>query len=315
MKKKLQVFVSSTYTDLLPERQAAVQAILKAGHIPAGMELFTSSDKSQWETIKRWINESDVYMLILGGRYGSIDADTGVSYTELEYDYAVEQGKRLFAVVITESALDDRVKTQGKAILEMVNPAALTQFREKVLKNISSFFNDEKDVRLAVHETLGDLRDNPDLKGWISGGDVEDTRHLQEEIARLKEENSKLTKAAESASRQIKGTKNEEDFSDIITILEKTMISLPEGIVGKPDLKASLLELTKLYSDSLVNGISSNASGDVLRFLYYNVCPKLSIHGLVENEKVSGSIYRRSSLNTRGKALLSEIARREHVVS
>ena len=40
MNKKLQVFVSSTYTDLIEERQAAVEAILDAGHIPAGMELF-----------------------------------------------------------------------------------------------------------------------------------------------------------------------------------------------------------------------------------------------------------------------------------
>ena len=86
MKKKLQVFVSSTFTDLIEERQAAVAAILKAGHIPAGMELFTAGDKSQMDTIKRWIDESDVYMLILGGRYGSIEPSTGLSYTELEYD-------------------------------------------------------------------------------------------------------------------------------------------------------------------------------------------------------------------------------------
>lgn len=33
MNRKLQVFVSSTYTDLIEERQAAVQAILDAGHI------------------------------------------------------------------------------------------------------------------------------------------------------------------------------------------------------------------------------------------------------------------------------------------
>ena len=32
MNKKLQVFVSSTYTDLIEERQAAVEAILDAGH-------------------------------------------------------------------------------------------------------------------------------------------------------------------------------------------------------------------------------------------------------------------------------------------
>ena len=39
VERKLQVFVSSTYSDLIEERQAAVQAILTAGHIPAGMEL------------------------------------------------------------------------------------------------------------------------------------------------------------------------------------------------------------------------------------------------------------------------------------
>jgi Domain of unknown function (DUF4062) len=45
--KKLQVFVSSTYNDLLAERQAVVEAILMAGHIPAGMELFAAGDRSQ----------------------------------------------------------------------------------------------------------------------------------------------------------------------------------------------------------------------------------------------------------------------------
>jgi hypothetical protein len=64
-KKKLQVFVSSTYSDLKEERQAAVEAILSAGHIPAGMELFAAGDESQMEVIKRWIDDSDVFLLIL----------------------------------------------------------------------------------------------------------------------------------------------------------------------------------------------------------------------------------------------------------
>ena len=81
--KKLQIFVSSTFIDLIDERQAAVEAILKAGHIPAGMELFTASNQSQWTIIQKWIDESDIYMLILGGRYGSIEPDSGLSYTEL----------------------------------------------------------------------------------------------------------------------------------------------------------------------------------------------------------------------------------------
>ncbi len=82
-RKKLQVFVSSTFTDLIKERQAAVEAILTAGHIPAGMELFTAGDESQMEVIKQWIDESDVYLLILGGRYGSIESVSGKKFCTL----------------------------------------------------------------------------------------------------------------------------------------------------------------------------------------------------------------------------------------
>ena len=91
MKKKLQVFISSTYKDLQDERQAAVEAVLSTNNIPAGMELFKAGNNSQWETIKRWINDSDVYMLILGGRYGSIEPTSKKSYTHLEYEYAISQ--------------------------------------------------------------------------------------------------------------------------------------------------------------------------------------------------------------------------------
>jgi Domain of unknown function (DUF4062) len=121
--KKLQVFVSSTYTDLREERQAAVEAILTAGHIPAGMELFTAGDESQMETIKRWIAESDVFLLILGGRYGSLERQSGKSYIECEYDYAMSMNRPLFACVVKDEAQRERVKHYGLDIVEQENPA------------------------------------------------------------------------------------------------------------------------------------------------------------------------------------------------
>lgn len=54
MDKKYQVFISSTYKDLIEERQAVLETILDTGNIPAGMELFKGG-KSQKETIERWI--------------------------------------------------------------------------------------------------------------------------------------------------------------------------------------------------------------------------------------------------------------------
>lgn len=80
-------------------------------------------------------------MLVLGGRYGSLEPSSGVSYTELEYDYAVEQEKPLFSVVINEEALETKVKKHGTGMMEKDNPKQLKMFRQKVLSNISSFFD------------------------------------------------------------------------------------------------------------------------------------------------------------------------------
>ena len=84
---KYQIFISSTYGDLRQEREAVTWAVLSARHIPAGMENFTATDDRGWETITSVIERSDYYVLIVAGRYGSVDTD-GVSWTEKEYDYA-----------------------------------------------------------------------------------------------------------------------------------------------------------------------------------------------------------------------------------
>jgi hypothetical protein len=78
MDKRYQVFISSTFIDLKDERQAVLRAILELDHMPAGMELFPAADDSAWQLIKDVIDASDYYVLIIGGRYGSLD-ETGLS--------------------------------------------------------------------------------------------------------------------------------------------------------------------------------------------------------------------------------------------
>ena len=102
MKKKYQVFVSSTYEDLIDERKAISQALLECNCIPAGMELFPASNRKQWDIIKKVIDESDYYLLIVAGRYGSTcknEEGEIISYTEMEYDYAHKQGKPIVAFI------------------------------------------------------------------------------------------------------------------------------------------------------------------------------------------------------------------------
>ena len=91
MDRKYQVFISSTYTDLVEERKKAVNILLMADCIPAGMEAFVAADLEQFEVIKKVIDLCDYYVLIIGKRYGSIDPVSGISYTEMEYDYAISK--------------------------------------------------------------------------------------------------------------------------------------------------------------------------------------------------------------------------------
>lgn len=190
VRKRLQVFVSSTFTDLIQERQAAVEAILTAGHIPAGMELFTAGDESQMEVIKQWIDESDVYLMILAGRYGSIEPTTGKSYTHLEYEYADHKSKPLFACVINESALELRVKNQ----IETANPKQLEEFRKFVCSKLVKFWDDSKDIKIAVGETLSTFARRDDLAGWVRAEDELNAPAVAEEITRLSRENAELRK-------------------------------------------------------------------------------------------------------------------------
>lgn len=188
VKKKLQIFVSSTYNDLIEERQAAVEAILKSGNIPAGMELFKSGNISKLKTIREWIDESDIYLLILGGRYGSIDAKSKLSYTNLEYNYAKNKKIPYFSVVISEDALAGKVKKLGTNAIEMENRAKYNKFRKDVLKNISSFYRDEKDIQIAILDTLHEFENRYNFSGWVQGKFFEDYKIVKEENLEFKRE-------------------------------------------------------------------------------------------------------------------------------
>jgi hypothetical protein len=74
MSAKYQVFVSSTYRDLSDERDLVIKAILEMGHIPVGMEMFSAADEAQWNIIKKQIDQSDYYVVIVAHRYGTSDA-------------------------------------------------------------------------------------------------------------------------------------------------------------------------------------------------------------------------------------------------
>ncbi|MGG3506573.1 DUF4062 domain-containing protein [Paenibacillus lautus] len=269
MRKKLQVFISSTYTDLEEERQAAVQAVLNAGHIPAGMELFKSGDQSQKETIKRWIDESDVYLLILGGRYGTIDEETSKSYTHWEYDYAGEAGKPRFSVVIKDDALNEKVREHGRAVLELKYPDKYEAFKSEVTSKICRFYSDVRDIKLAIAEKLPDYERDESLYGWVSGREIPNVNGLLEVNEDLKRQ---LSEVKNNATRQNDYLLNGFEFEDVKMVLESNTFN-----------NMSCLDYLISHKRDLINGI------DFTQLLVLEFVPMIEVYGLAE--KRNGVYY------------------------
>lgn len=297
-KRKLQVFVSSTYTDLQVERQIAVSAILKAGHIPAGMELFSAGDKSQLDVIKKWIDESDVYMLILGTRYGSIENDTGLSYTELEYDYAVATGKPFFALVMSDEATDEKLKESGSKYLEKANPAKLSTFREKVLAKMCSIYSNRNDIKAYIYESLMEFMGRDDLIGWVSGSKVIDNSYLQEQIADLTAQNERLKVDLSDARlrNSIDGSQQveQEDFSKLEAILRNCSMEMPESISKHGvSFNTNAFKLYGLNRSLYISGVTvTNMSSERVRWFEKNLYGILVTHRILRVDyRANGSRF------------------------
>lgn len=313
-KRKYQVFISSTYTDLKSERQAAVSAILTAGHIPAGMELFAAGNDTQMETIKRWIDASDIYMLILGGRYGTIHEPTSLSYIELEYDYACQNNKPVFSVVISNDTLEEKVKAEGLNAIERENKKQYDDFRKKVLSRMCRHFEDEKDIKLAILESIPQIENEFNLTGWIPVSDYSDSEFL---ITKLNEEiktlQSELRNANSGVDGHISDTKplraGDEDKKEIADALKNVFIKTKTLSADRNT--EEVLPLSHIFSRCahyMVGGITNKVGmDDIDQLLYWNVMPRLHIYGLTENEPVPGVKYRRYFLTEKGKEVVKYI--------
>jgi hypothetical protein len=308
MKKKLQVFVSSTFIDLKEERQAAVEAILSSKHIPAGMELFTAGNESQLTTIKKWIDESDVYMLILGGRYGSIEGKSGKSYTQIEYEYAVKKGMPVFTVILSQKFLH-RKKSEHpqEEIFETSHQLEYNEFKSLVMAKVIKEVDDCKDIKLVVKDTIIDFLDLYNLIGWIKSDSVENSLKLLNENKDLAKENLKLAKELQNMKDQRK-TNNDNMignflFDDIVKALKEKIFKVPGKYMtkSKMDSEVNAYSLFIQVYNELVNGVTNSVNDSELsNYIYYNNAPFYSAYGLVEIKKVSSVRWQRIQITNAG---------------
>jgi hypothetical protein len=187
MDKVYQVFVSSTYSDLKDERRHVSETLAKAGYIPAGMELFPATDQQQLEYIKRIIGRSDYYVVIVGGKYGSL-AEDGVSFTEKEYEYAIEKRIPVLAFL---HANPDKIEV-GKTDKDSDLLRKLDAFRNRLSgSRLVDKWTDRNDLCTKVVIAVGQSVNLAPSVGWVRGDQAIDPKLLQD-FERLRSENEQL---------------------------------------------------------------------------------------------------------------------------
>ncbi|MDB5240222.1 MAG: hypothetical protein JWP57_847 [Spirosoma sp.] len=276
-KRKLQVFISSTYTDLIEERQTAIEAILTSGHIPAGMESFAGRNEEHMNIIKQWIDESDIFLLLLGGRYGTVEENSGKSYTHLEFDYAKEKGKTIFAVVADDRFIDQKARDKGPdSVMELKNREKYTSFKEAITAKFVKPWNSKESLQLAIITTLHVLDRDEKLVGWIPGSEATNPV-MAEEFFRLSKENADL-RLQLSQSPKDSSTYNGLDFTETHVYLNSEYL---DSSKFKP------LYFSALNSINQINGNSGKVSLVNFFSLWYafNSSHKITYYNDVINDR------------------------------
>jgi len=194
MEKRYQVFVSSTREDLEDARAEVSQALLKANCFPAAMELFPAADEGIDDYIKQKIDESDYMVLIVAGRYGSVNPKSGKSYTEEEYDYAVKTGKPIIRLVHAapfEDLPGNRIEQ------DPAKKGKLIAFRDKVTgSSIARLYKSDRELGAEVILGIIDAQQRHPSTGWVRADEALGPKEAIE-LSRLREDAVRANAGAE----------------------------------------------------------------------------------------------------------------------
>jgi type II secretory pathway predicted ATPase ExeA len=150
------IFVSSTYKDLIEHRRAVLEQVVRRDLLFRGMEHFGADPENQppAEKIVRQVREADVYVGIFGVRYGFVDAKSGLSMTELEFNEAETLGKPKLLYVLHEDAEVKRSYLEAEPEKQAKLQALLKRIKAKYMVYQ---FRTVEELAKQVYEDLGKL--------------------------------------------------------------------------------------------------------------------------------------------------------------
>jgi hypothetical protein len=180
-----------------------MHALLELDCIPSGMELFPAADEDQWSLIQGVIDECDYYLVIIGGRYGSVGPE-GLSYTEMEYRYAISKEKPVIAFLHKDPssipAKFTEKSEEGKKKLEA--------FRELAQRKMCKYWSSPQELGSVVSRSLIMLQKKHPGIGWVRGDQLA-SGDATREMLKLKNRIEELEREIEESQTQApKGTES-----------------------------------------------------------------------------------------------------------
>lgn len=146
------VFVSSTFTDMLPYRDAIRSAIDRANCKAVGMERFAAASVPSLEKCLEELKSCQIYVCAIGMRYGSIEKDSQMSYTQLEFNYAKHVGMPILAFL-----MDGKKAVLHEGDYDTGDSAErLKEFKEEIMNSsiTCDFFASAEDLETKVLQSL-----------------------------------------------------------------------------------------------------------------------------------------------------------------
>ena len=144
------VYISSTFQDLQAERQAAYQAVRRLRHDAIAMEDYVAADQRPLDRCLADVRRSDIYVGLLGWRYGYVPPGRTRSITELEFREAVKT-KKPCLLFLQDSSVKPRVVNRD-------DRAHIERLRASVGKKyLASFFTTPDDLAAKVTAAVANV--------------------------------------------------------------------------------------------------------------------------------------------------------------
>ena len=175
--KRYQVFISTSGSEMQPERIILSQTLVGMGFFSWGLE---QRNPLSTAFARRQIDDCDYVVILLGSQYGE-QSVSGVGYMHLEYIYAVTKQKPIIVFMHDDPASREPSLHDAKAELR----EKFNEFRKLLQNEVDQVFTYRslRDLEMAVRLNMPQMLERYPVTGWVR---PQNAQVLHDEIDQLK---------------------------------------------------------------------------------------------------------------------------------